>query len=185
MGSQDSETSAALLDATERVLRKDGYAAVSSRRVAEEAGIKQPLVYYYFRTVDELVIATFKRRTTRRIELLKAALASNQPLRGLWKLNIDETDARVTAEFLALGNHNKAIRAIARQHLQETRRIEVEALSRLLKHHGVELDVVTPAALSFLVTAISQWLTRESALGVSDGHSDVEALMDWALSRLS
>ena len=48
MGPSDSETSNALLDATERVLRNDGYGAVSSRRVAEEAGLKQQLVYYYF-----------------------------------------------------------------------------------------------------------------------------------------
>ena len=37
MGPQDSETSAALLDAVEHVLREEGYAAASSRRVAEVA----------------------------------------------------------------------------------------------------------------------------------------------------
>ena len=59
MGPETSETRMALLDATERVLRSEGYAAVSSRRIAQEAGLKQQLVYYYFHTMDELLLATF------------------------------------------------------------------------------------------------------------------------------
>ena len=63
MGSPDSATSNALLDATEMVLREEGYAAATSRRIADAAGLKQQLVYYYFETMEDLLLACFKRRT--------------------------------------------------------------------------------------------------------------------------
>ena len=80
MGPQDSATSNALLDATERVLRNEGYGAATSRRIAAEAGVKQQLVYYYFRTMDELLLATFKRRTERALERLADDVASDKPI---------------------------------------------------------------------------------------------------------
>src|ERR1039458_10291908 len=45
IGGEDSESRAALLDATERLMLEEGYAAVSSRRVAQAAGLKPQLVH--------------------------------------------------------------------------------------------------------------------------------------------
>jgi AcrR family transcriptional regulator len=52
IGAEDSKSRAALLDATERIMLEEGYAAVSSRRVAERADLKPQLVHYYFRTTS-------------------------------------------------------------------------------------------------------------------------------------
>ena len=43
-----------LIEATATIMRDEGYAAATSRRVAAEAGVKQALVYYYFPTMDDL-----------------------------------------------------------------------------------------------------------------------------------
>ena len=59
IGSRDSKTRAQLLDAAERLMRDEGYAAVTSRRVAAEAGLKPQLVHYYFRTMDDLFVDLF------------------------------------------------------------------------------------------------------------------------------
>ena len=48
-----AEKRARLLDATEDIILRDGYAAVSSRTVAAGVGIQAPLVHYYFPTIDE------------------------------------------------------------------------------------------------------------------------------------
>ena len=66
-GPRNSEISHAIMDATEKVIRDEGYAAVSSRRVAEVAAIQQSLVYYYFESMDDLLVATFQRRAERRM----------------------------------------------------------------------------------------------------------------------
>jgi AcrR family transcriptional regulator len=51
----------ALLDATERVIIRDGIAAVSTRRVADEAGQNPALVHYHFGSVDQLLLGTVQR----------------------------------------------------------------------------------------------------------------------------
>ena len=65
-----------LLDAAERVMIAEGYAAVTSRRVAAEAGLKPQLVHYYFATMDDLFLAVFRRRAEVGLERQAAALAS-------------------------------------------------------------------------------------------------------------
>ena len=44
IGAEDSKTRAVLLDATEQLMLEEGYAAVSSRRVARTAGLNAGLV---------------------------------------------------------------------------------------------------------------------------------------------
>ena len=51
----------ALIDATEQLIREEGYAAVSTRRIAAKAGVKGPLIHYYFNTIDDLYLAVFRR----------------------------------------------------------------------------------------------------------------------------
>ena len=46
-------------------MRDEGYAAVTSRRVAEQAGLKPQLVHYYFRTMDDLFLEMFRRGADR------------------------------------------------------------------------------------------------------------------------
>ena len=56
-----------LLDATEEIMLADGYAAVSSRRVAAAVGINAPLVHYYFPTLDDLFVADADNHIFRKI----------------------------------------------------------------------------------------------------------------------
>ncbi|MBW8755687.1 MAG: helix-turn-helix transcriptional regulator, partial [Sphingomonadales bacterium] len=109
MGPQDSATSNALLDATESVLRNEGYGAATSRRIAAEAGVKQQLVYYYFRTMDELLLATFKRRTERALARLAEDVAADRPVQALWKNLSAMVDGKLVFEFVALANHHEGI----------------------------------------------------------------------------
>ena len=62
IGAPDAKNRGVLLDAAEQLLLEEGYAAVTSRRVAERAGLKPQLVHYYFRTMEDLFLAVFRRR---------------------------------------------------------------------------------------------------------------------------
>ena len=68
-----------MLDVTERIMLRDGYAAVTSRRVEADAGVK---LHYHFGTLDDLFIAVVRRRgegnggATGRRPLLARAIAS-------------------------------------------------------------------------------------------------------------
>ncbi|MEV2278963.1 TetR family transcriptional regulator [Nocardiopsis sp. NPDC049922] len=50
-----------LLDATMRVVERDGVAAVSQRRVAAEAGVPASAVTYYYAGVDDLLVDALTR----------------------------------------------------------------------------------------------------------------------------
>src|SRR4051812_8733078 len=102
----DAELSRKLiLDATEQLMVDQGYASVSTRRVATEAGLKPSLVHYYYKTTDDLVIALYHREAEQTLRRLTQALASEKPLEALWKLNMDRTRTVLAGEFLALANH--------------------------------------------------------------------------------
>ena len=103
VGEPDART--ALLEATERLMLSEGYAAVTSRRVAAEAGVNPGLVYYYFGPMDELFLEVFRRSAARSLDRQAEALASGQPLWALWDLIRDQTNTALNVEFLALGNH--------------------------------------------------------------------------------
>ncbi|MEE2046687.1 TetR family transcriptional regulator, partial [Nocardiopsis tropica] len=45
-----------LLDATMRVVEREGVGAVSQRRVAAEAGVPPSTVTYYYAAVDDLLV---------------------------------------------------------------------------------------------------------------------------------
>ena len=111
IGAEASETRAQLLDAAEQLLVEDGYAAVTSRKVAAKAGLKPQLVHYYFRTMDDLFLEVFRRRAEENVVRIERAAGGDGSLRSLWQLNADPRGARFTIEFVALANHRKAIRA--------------------------------------------------------------------------
>jgi TetR/AcrR family transcriptional regulator len=62
IGAPDAKNRGVLLDAAEQLMLEDGYAAVTSRRLAVRAGLKPQLVHYYFRTMDDLFLEVFPRR---------------------------------------------------------------------------------------------------------------------------
>src|SRR5436309_14441864 len=111
IGAEDSKTRAQLVEAAERLLLAEGYAAVTSRRVAAKAGLKPQLVHYYFRTMDDLFIEVFRRRAERALAGFERAIAADSSLRNLWRLNADPRGSGFSIEFVALANHRKAIRA--------------------------------------------------------------------------
>jgi len=183
MGPQDSATSNALLDATEAVLRNEGYGAATSRRIAAEAGVKQQLVYYYFRTMDELLLATFQRRTARALAKLAEDVAADRPIQALWQSLTSMIDGKLVFEFVALANHHEGIRAEVARYVAESRRLEAEAIGRQFKEQGVDAGPVSPKAAAFIMYAVTLVLRREAATGITEGHEDVLALMNWALGR--
>jgi AcrR family transcriptional regulator len=185
MGPQDSATSNALLDATERVLRDEGYAAATSRRIAAEAGVKQQLVYYYFRTMDDLLLATFKRRTERALARLEQDVAADQPIQAIWKNLTTMVDGKLVFEFVALANRHEGIRQEVARYMTQSRRMEASAIARQFSERGIEPGPISPMAAAFVMYCISLVLRREAATGITEGHEDVLALMDWALKQAS
>jgi AcrR family transcriptional regulator len=172
MGPVGSDNWHAMLNGAEDILREEGYAALTSRRIAERIGVKQRLVYYYFKTMDDLIVETFRKLSARELERLRNAASSERPIREIWDVCIHTTDARLITEFMALANRIEALRSEVIAFIEESRRMQVLALSKALeaKKGGRTLP---PIAAAIIATSVALSVTREAQLGTSTGHVTV------------
>lgn len=171
-----------MLDGAEDILREEGYAALTSRRIAERIGVKQRLVYYYFHTMDDLIVATFRRLSERELQRLDTALASDMPLREVWTICIRSSDTRIVSEFMALANRIEDLRVEVVNFIERSRRMQMAALSRALKKNGSG-HALAPAATVLIATSLALALNREAELGVSTGHSEAIAAVEEFLAQ--
>lgn len=187
MGPPGSANWLAMLDGAEAILCEEGYGALTSRRVADRVGVKQRLVYYYFRTMEDLTVETFRRLAIRDLERLRNAAASEKPLRAIWSLFTDtetfNNDPRLISEFMALANRIDALRAEVVAYIEEVRRIQTGVLSAALSRIGLDPNVA-PVALDLFVQATALLLNREAGIGVTTGHAEAVALIESSLNRL-
>lgn len=163
---------------------EEGYAAVSSRRVAAKAGVNNGLVYYYFGGMDDLFVALARRIAERSIERQQQAMSSPQPLWGLWDSIYNHDDTALLTEFVALGNHRKAIQAELAVHSRHVRRIQAQAVASALRHRGFDPQAWPPSAIVLIMAAISRFLIAEDAFGVEDGHRETVALVEELIRKL-
>jgi len=173
----------ALLDAAQRIMVEDGYAAVTTRRLASEVGVNSTLVYYYFETMDELFLELFRRGAQRSLERQVEVLSSPKPLRGLWDLTHDLTSTTLTNEFIALANHRKVIRSEIAEYSKKFRRMQLDRLTSVLEGYGVDADEWPASAVILLMASASRFMLIEEAFDVDIGHAETVALIERLISR--
>jgi AcrR family transcriptional regulator len=184
IGAEDSLTRAQLVDAAEAVLLEEGYAAVTSRRVAAKAGLKPQLVHYYFRTMDDLFVEVFRRRAEESLQRIEALVAGDVSLRTLWDLNVDLRGATFSIEFVALANHRKSIRAEIARYAERFRAAQLEAMRAALTRAGVPEERMPAEAALLLTTGLAQVMALEAGLGVTTGHDSTSAYIEGMIEAM-
>lgn len=122
-----------LLDATLRVIARDGPAGVSQRRVADEAGVPPSAVLYHFASVDDLLVSTLVEVNDRYVAVLAAVTT------------VDELAAVITASDRAtlLAEFDLCLLAGRRDDL----RGEVDRWEATLSELAVRLGAARPELL--------------------------------------
>jgi AcrR family transcriptional regulator len=183
---RDPETTRALiLDTTEKLMVEEGYAAVSSRRIAQELGLNAATVHYYYPTTDDIFIALHKRMTGRQLEELETVFASENPLEAFWKFQSAWSQTALGVEFLALSNHRKSIRDTLSASTGMARETQAMSLAKAARELDEVSDVLSPAALTNILIAIGRFLANEERVGITSGHDDVRRFVEWAIGKLS
>ena len=163
----------------------DGYAAVTSRRVGAEAALKPQLVHYYFRTMDDLFLALYRRRAEQGFERRSHALMSGQPLWSFWEIGRDPRGTALTMEFVALANHRKAIRAEILASAERFRTDQLSAICSVFERYEIDQQRYPPLLCTVFMTAISQFLVIEEVmLGMSTGHNETIAFVEEFLTSI-
>lgn len=184
VGARDAASRTALLDAAERLMVENGYAAVTSRKVAEAAGLKPQLVHYYFRTMDELFLEMFRRRADEGVRTQRALLDCPQPLWALWQFSTDPQIAAYTTELLALANHRKELRAELARYSAELRAEAQVMVEKTFANSSTRYGDVPPAVAIVVLTSVSRVVMMEESMGFSDGHRESFAFIESILTEL-
>lgn len=183
---RDPETTRALiLDAAENLMISAGYAAVSTRRIAQEIGVNAATIHYYYPATDDLFIALHARMTERSTADLGAILKASDSLRALWEFQSSWAHSALGVEFIALSNHRKNLQPVLAQATSRARALQESAVRRVAETAPALPDAVSPLALTTILVAISRTLANEERVGITNGHEDVRRAVEWVLASLS
>jgi AcrR family transcriptional regulator len=121
----ETVTGRVILDAARTRLLADGYAGLSTRKVASEAGVPLSQVHYHFGSKGGMVLALLDSENRRRLARQAAMYAEETPLWRRYEKACDylEDDlesgyVRVLQEMIAAGWSTPEIGAAAREMLQ-------------------------------------------------------------------
>lgn len=182
MGPAGSENWHAMLDGAEDILREEGHAALTSRRIAERIGVKQRLIYYYFHTMDDLIVEMFHRLSERELNRLAQAARSPIPLREMWDVCVNTSDARLISEFMALANRIEGLRIEVTHFIKKSRATQVKAIKKAAARTAVPLPL-PPQTLAVTATSLALSLRREEQLGINSGHSQTRKVIEALLNE--
>jgi len=169
----------ALLDAAERLLADVGYAGVTTRRLARQAGINHGLVHYYFGSNENLLVHALERFTGRLIARQRELYAADLPFAEKWRtamrylVSEDASYEKIWLELQALAWNNAEIRARLAQVNAEWRSVLTEAFEQPHRELGIELPL---EALVSLVMTFNIGIMVERLGGIQTGHRE---LLEW------
>jgi AcrR family transcriptional regulator len=116
------DTGTLILEAARRRLLADGYAGLSTRKVAEEAQVPLSQLHYHFGSKQGLILRLLEEENQRRLDRQRSMYAEDVPL---WKRyeracdyledDLDSGYVRVLQEMIAAGWSNPEIQAAVRE----------------------------------------------------------------------
>ena len=178
-------TRAAILDATEALLRDDGYAAVTARRVAERAGLKSQLVHYHFSSMDELFHEAFRRLEkgfyTRHLE----AAARPNPIKGIWDVSNSREGLDIVSEFESAAKYRKILEDDLIEIWSRFRALHSTMIAKYFQDKHIDPGDFTAPVIAFLISAVGQALANEASHGFTEGHAEIIEFMEKMIARLT
>ena len=175
----------ALFDAAERLLVDVGHAGVTTRRLAEEAGVNHGLVHYYFGSNENLLLQMLERFTARLIARQEELYAADMPFVEKWRtamrhlVSDDVAYEKVWLELQAIGWNNPELRERLARVNADWRRVLTEAFAIPHRELGIEMPL---EALVSLVVTFNIGVMVERLGGIDTGHDE---LLNWIEQWLS
>ena len=163
------DTKSRILDAAFRCLATTGYAALSVREIAKDAGVNHALINYHFGTKDRLVIAVLDEANRELLVRQKQMYAAPGGFAAKWaqarrfyENDIASGFVRVQAELYAASLSNAELRAQFLPRIQAWKQVVLEAVREALAMHRPPLPPAFSAEA--IATLISEfWLGMEFA----------------------
>lgn len=169
-----AETRAAILAAARECLLADGYANLSTRRVAESAEVPLSQIHYHFGSKLQLILAVLAAENERLLERQRAMFDAPEPLWVRWDLACDflETDVasgyvRILQEMIAAGWSDAQVAASVRDMIGGWYRLLAE-VARREQEQGADLGGFTPDEVAALMATPFLGAEELILLGVTE-----------------
>ena len=178
-----ADTETRFLDAAERLLVEIGYASITSRRLAEEAGANLGLVHYYFGSMEELFLQVLERFTTRLTARQREMYASPRPYIEKWReamryLDADRPYQKIWWELQAMAWNRPEYRPRLAAVLDAWRDAMRGAVGEAVARYHVDDTGLSTDDWITLIVAFNEGIILERLSGLERGHDDLLAAID-------
>lgn len=143
MTATEQSTRSAILEAAKHVLLGSGYAGLSTRKIAEIAGVPLSQIHYHFGSKQGLVLSLLADENERLLKRQRSMYAEDFPLWKQWEQACDflEDDlasgyVRVLQEMTAAGWSDPEIAAAVRQMIESWFKVLSEVAARAAERVG-------------------------------------------------
>jgi len=173
-----------IIDATLTTLKRQGFAATSTRAIAANGGFRSGLIFYYFPTLNDLLIAALEHASVERLERygdeVAAASSLSELLELLERIYADDRESgfvRVVSEMVAgsVANPELGPRMVAL--IEPWIAAAQTAAERVLGPSGLT-GVVTPRQLAF--AAVTFYLGANLLTQLVPDSTEVEEILQTA-----
>jgi AcrR family transcriptional regulator len=152
-----ADTRALILDAARRQLLADGYAGLSTRKVAEQAQVPVSQLHYHFGSKQGLILTLFTEENQRRLDRQRGMYAEDLPLWRRYERacdyledDLDSGYVRVLQEMIAAGWSNPGVCEAVRELLSGWFHLLADVVREAECRHGT-LGPFTAEELAALV----------------------------------
>lgn len=156
----ESDTKQRILHAARERLLADGFAALSTRKIADAAGVPLSQVHYHLGTRDEMVLRMLGAENDRLLERQAAMFSQATSLAEQWAIACDYLDddlmsgyVRILQEMTAAGWSSDVIGERLREMMTGWAGVLAD-VARRAQDSGIDLGGLTPEEVSALTSAL-------------------------------
>jgi TetR/AcrR family transcriptional regulator len=168
-----------------------GYAEITTRKLAAEAGANHGLVHYYFGSMEELFVQVLERFTERITARQRAMYGAQMPFIEKWRTAIRYIDEdlasgypKVWFELEAMAWNRPEFRErIAHIH-DAWQKVLGEAIDRAMTDFSIDRRRFPVEAMTTLVKTLNLGVLLERLIDVDRGHDSMFRMIDRWLESL-
>lgn len=169
------ETKARILEAAYQRLAREGYAALSVREIARDAGVNFALIHYHFESKDKLVIAVLDEANRRLLDRQQRMYAASGGFADKWAQarRFYENDlasgfVRVLMELYAASMSNERLREEFRPRIEAWHEVIQAVVRDAVAHYKLDL-AIPPEVIACWISNF--WMGMELAALTGTGPS--------------
>ena len=166
---------------------------ISTRKVADRAGVNQALVHYHFGTIEELLLAVLERVSVQVKERSERIYGRESSFIDGW---FKEMEAMVTADLkrgwgkVWLENLTLAANRpkIGKQYVKAstmTRKLHEQHVNEMLEQLGIDAEEFPAQGIVTLLDAITSKIILDRLVGIKAGHQELLDMLHRIWDRLS